>query len=519
MRRGILTVAAALALVGPTALAFRAGGYFTESRLVAAIVVWVLVLLVAMVGPAPLPRARPGRLALAGLVLVTAWSALSVSWAPLRGPATENVQRLVLYVGALILSIGVLRSHRARRAVEPALAAGALVVICAGLSGRLLPGVVHLAHSVRAGGRLEQPITYWNAEGLLAAVGLVLSARLAGDRTRPTAMRIAAAAVAAPLGIGVYLSYSRGAIAAAVVGLVVLVATAPVRAQLRAALTALAAAIVAGACSSAFPGVASLSGAIPARERDGAAMLAILALIAAVAGLVTARRTAGERTAGDDSPLPGAPRFAALATAAAGLVAVGLVVGGLRERSHAGVTGARATRLTTVSSNRYDYWRVGVRAFGHHPLDGLGSGGFRTYWLRERSIPESVQEVHSLELEMAAELGGVGLLGFGAMIAGVVLAARGALRRHPGLAVGWCAAGLAWLLHASIDWDWQIPAVALPAIVLAGASIAAAEAGPDLGPVAAPRTGAERPGGAESGAAGPARAREGGADAGRGARA
>ena len=39
------------------------------------------------------------------------------------------------------------------------------------------------------------------------------------------------------------------------------------------------------------------------------------------------------------------------------------------------------------------------------------------------------------------------------------------------MAAGASAAMLAWFLHASIDWDWQLPAVTLPAVVLAGALI------------------------------------------------
>ena len=61
------------------------------------------------------------------------------------------------------------------------------------------------------------------------------------------------------------------------------------------------------------------------------------------------------------------------------------------------------------------------------------------------------------------------------MLGGMVGAARRALRAHPALAAGPCAAALVWLLHASIDWDWQLPAVSLPFIVLAGALIALSE--------------------------------------------
>ena len=190
MRRAVLVAAAVCLLAGPTVLAFFSGGYFTEPRLIAAIVAWALVLALAAREQPPLPRRLPGALALGGLALLTVWSAVSIAWAPLGGPAVESVQRLAALHGRAA------GRHRRRcatprlaRAVEPALAAGATIVIGYGLAGRLLPGIVELERSARAGGRLEQPITYWNAEGALAAVGLVLCARLAGDRSRPTAVR------------------------------------------------------------------------------------------------------------------------------------------------------------------------------------------------------------------------------------------------------------------------------------------------------------------------------------------
>src|SRR5262249_29789277 len=166
----------------------------------------------------------------------------------------------------------------------------------------------------------------------------------------------------------------------------------------------------------------------------------------------------------------------AIAATFAALVAAGLIVGGLQEKvSAAKLATANPSRLTSVSSNRYEYWRVGVRAFAHHPLDGLGAAGFRVYWLRERPIRESVQQVHSIELESAAELGIVGLLALLVMVGGVGWAGRRAMRADTALAAGSVAALLVWFLHASIDWDWQIPAVSLPAIALAGALIALGE--------------------------------------------
>ena len=41
----------------------------------------------------PFRERLSGRLALGGLVLVTAWSALSVTWAPVRGATSPTVER------------------------------------------------------------------------------------------------------------------------------------------------------------------------------------------------------------------------------------------------------------------------------------------------------------------------------------------------------------------------------------------------------------------------------------------
>ncbi len=479
MRRAVPAAAAACLLAGPTVLAFWSGGYFTDPRLIAAMLAWACVFALAVAGPAPLPRMLPGRLALGGLGLIIAWSALSITWAPLRGPAVESVERLLLYAGAVLAAIGIFRIPRLRRAVEPALAAGTLVVIGYGLAGRLAPGLVTLARSKSSGGRLEQPITYWNSEGALAGMGLVLCAHLAADRSRPLAVRCLAAAATAPLGAGVYLSYSRGAIAVAVVGLAILVALTRSRGQLEAAAVALVAGAGAAVAASLLPGVASLTGSLGARERDGAVMAVVLVALAAGAAALTAWRASAQRAAPAREVLGGARRFTTVAIVA--LAAIGIVIGGLQERRGANENGgANATRLTSAYSHRYDYWQIGVREFRRHPLDGAGAASFRVAWLRERPIRESVLEVHSLPIEMAAELGIVGLLGLVLMVTGVALAASRALRSRGAIAAGWCAALLVWLLQASIDWHWQIPAVTLPALILAGALIALSEAPPEV---------------------------------------
>jgi hypothetical protein len=478
MRRAVSLTAAAVLLVGPTVLAFFSGGYFDEPRLVATLVTWALVLLAALVGSQPLPVSAPGRLAAGGLALIAVWSGVSIAWAPLSEAATGNFVRVVLYLGALLVSAALLRERRAAPATEPLLALGVLVVIGYGLSERFLPGIVDLSASGKALGRLEQPITYWNAEGALAAIGLVLSARLAGASSRAWLMRVVAAAACVPLGLGVYLSYSRGAIAAALVGLIVLVATAPSRVQLRACAGAVTGGVIASIVCSWLPGVSSLEGTLDARQADGAVALAVVVGLMLAAGFIQARWIQAERRC---SVSPGRVAFARRLPMLAGLAVAAslaaLVVLGLNERGSPDELERRhgASRLFSVESRRYDYWRVGLDAFADRPLAGIGAGGFRVEWLRERPVSENALEVHSLPLEVAAELGIVGLLGLCLVLGSVGVAARRALRLHPALAPGACAGATVWCLHAAIDWDWQVPAVTLPAVVMAGLLIALSE--------------------------------------------
>ena len=479
MRRAVLLIAAAILLSGSTVLAFFSGGYFEDPRLVGALVAWGLVLVVALIGPRPLPVGGPGWAAVGGLAFLVVWTAASLAWAPVATGAVDAVQRLLLYLGALLAAIGLLRLRPVGRALEPALAAGIVIVIGYGLAGRLLPGLIELSRSTGAFGRLEQPITYWNAEGALAAIGLVLCARLAGDPSRPRAFRAVGAAACPLLGLGVYLSYSRGAIAAAIVGLTLLLAAAPTRAQLRSVVVALGGGLIAGAVSAALPGVASLSGSLGDREGDGAVMIVVLVAVMAAGALITLRLLSAE-----SQGLSFSRRLPALAATTVALVVAGLVIGGLGERGEREPEGLRdpsGSRLTSVKSRRYDYWRIGLGAFGREPVLGVGAGGFRYEWLRERPVDEGVREAHSLELGMAADLGLPGLLGLVVMVAGVGRAGRRALAGERPLAAGCCAASMVWLLHASIDWDWEIPAVTLPAIVMAGGLIAASEE-PEVSP-------------------------------------
>jgi O-antigen ligase len=154
------------------------------------------------------------------------------------------------------------------------------------------------------------------------------------------------------------------------------------------------------------------------------------------------------------------------------LLVVPIVAAGGRQQAPP-ATGATNQRFASLGSNRYGYWRVALDTGFDHPLAGVGASGFRTAWLERRDVDEVVRDAHSLELETFAELGLVGVALLGALMAAVALSARAAYRADPELTAGPAAALTAWAFHSAIDWDWEMPALTLIAVVLAGVLLTA----------------------------------------------
>jgi hypothetical protein len=477
-RHGLRAAATAAALLtGPTVIAFFSGGYFDVARMWGCVIAWTAVGVAAVVARNPLPRTAAARLSLAGLAGLTTWTALSITWAPLRGPAFHDMERLLLYTGVMIAAVALLRGRPTAALVEPVLAAGIVIVIGYALAARLLPGLVREAASASAAGRLEQPLTYWNATGALAAIGFVLCARIAGDVLRPGWLRATAAATAPLLGAGVYLSFSRGALAALAFGLLVLIVAAPTWPQLRAIALVVLAGALAVVPADLLHSVRTLSGSAGTREAQGAAMLAVLLAITAGTAAVQIL-SAGRGRAG---PLPRLRRRYVTAAIVVALAVAAVAAASSKERHTAQPPrGATNARLGSFESNRYAYWRVAARAFADHPLRGLGSGGFQVVWLERRNVADDALDAHSLYLETAAELGVVGLALLAMFLGGAAAAARRAYRTDRALTAGWIAAGAAWALHTGIDWDWEMPALSLVALLLIGALVAAGDGGAGL---------------------------------------
>jgi O-Antigen ligase len=486
-------VVVAALLAGPTALAFFTGGYFAAARDWAGVVTWALAACALVLVPRALRLDRTTLIMLAGICGLAVWSLVSASWAPIAGNAWGAGAIVVLYAGALLASAIAFTDRRARRAAEPVLALGVAVVIGYGMSERLLPGLLHFTASITAEGRLEQPLTYWNAMGSLAAIGLVLGARLCGDPDRPRWIRALAAAGSVLVGSGLYTTFSRGSLFEYAIGIVTLVVLCRRREQLTGAVLSVTAAVLGAGMTAPFHCVTALAGPKSTAETQGAIVLAglvVLALLAAGAQLWLARHEhPGELTL---------PRYTTQVASAlvVALMALAIVVGSTE--SSTVQLGGGAGRLTALSSSRYAYWRVALDTFDQEPIRGVGAGGWAVYWLQRQGNNGFAQDAHSLPLQTMSELGLVGLVLLITLVVGAGMAARTALRIDRAAAVAPTAVLVAWFAHSLIDWDWQMPAVTLIAFGMAGllgalGARATAEPGehrtstPNMAAVSAPR--------------------------------
>ena len=121
-----------------------------------------------------------------------------------------------------------------------------------------------------------------------------------------------------------------------------------------------------------------------------------------------------------------------------------------------------ALRADDLLGPRVSYWTAALNQWQESMSLGSGAGTFALYWLREQS-PSTVLDAHSLYVETLAELGPVGLvLLVVALTAPIVAAVRG---RNDPLAAGAAAAYAAFLVHAGLDWDWEMPAVTLAGLL------------------------------------------------------
>ena len=143
-------------------------------------------------------------------------------------------------------------------------------------------------------------------------------------------------------------------------------------------------------------------------------------------------------------------------------------------KSSPNVRGDQTKRLFSLSTNgRLKLWSSALDDADTSLVHGSGAGSFEEWWLRHRPLPATARDAHSLFLEQLAELGAVGLLLL-VLALGTPFVAAWRMRAHPFVPIA--LGGLvAFLVHAGVDWDWEMPAVTLCGLAFAGSILASAK--------------------------------------------
>jgi O-antigen ligase len=129
--------------------------------------------------------------------------------------------------------------------------------------------------------------------------------------------------------------------------------------------------------------------------------------------------------------------------------------------------GVVAVASAGVTEPRSLYYHVAWREYRGHPLLGSGAGTFAHYWLRWGDVGTwgGALDAHSLYLETLAELGPIGLCLLGWFL--LYPLRRTVSQRSLPFVPAAAGASIAFLVHAGLDWDWEVPAVVVAGLACA----------------------------------------------------
>ena len=448
--RAAATFLSAFVLVA--VVAFADGGYFRETWGWTAIALSTLVCVVLLLRER-IVLAWRDLAAIGALGAFVFWVALSAAWSSDSDDSLQEAERGLVYVAALLAFLLLVGREEVRELLAGVAAAVALVAVYS-VSLRLFPSEPISSDPIQ-GTRLIDPLGYANTLAILTTVGLLLSLGLAvHGRTRLE--RALWAAVPVLLASTLTLTESRGTAFALVTGLGLFLLVESRRSAVSAvalavAVPALVAVWLTWRSSALRDAAATLENTSDAGRRLALA-LAVLALASALASLGAAWIEAR------------LPPLRKLSLALPGALVVALVCAIL----------IAVIRSDRPLGPRVDYWRVAWVQWEENAWLGSGAGTFVHYWRRE-DMPVDVRDAHSLYLETLAELGPVGLALLLCAL-GLPLLSTLQAGRHPLVPVA-VAAYVAYLAHAGLDWDWEMPAVTLTGVLCAVALLAAARHG------------------------------------------
>lgn len=468
---------------GLVVLALAQGGYDIVDRQTAAVVLWWLVGLAAVIS-----SRRPQAPELTG-ALVTAFAAGIAIWIGVSVGQSTSQERTVVELGravahlAPVALIGWALPARWWNAVLAGLIAGAVLVCIAAFGNRLSPGFLGQTTAIvfaNTTSRLAAPLGYWNAVGSWGVITTLLL--LAVGSHAPRWWVRAAAMAWVPLATTVvYLTYSRSSLGAAVFGGVVLVALSQRRWTVLVHLAASAAAgLVVVLAVRGQPQIADATGTAGAGAVLAAVALAglALAIVAAVTGRVGLDRVAMPLRAARIGMAVGV--VAVIAGAGAGIAAYGGEAWDkFSTREQFSSTVDPTERLGSLNNgSRVAQWQVALDSWKREKARGSGAGTFELTYNTQGTDGQFVRDAHSAFLEALSEQGTLGLLLLVGLVLSMAAAVVTAARRVAdplarGLVAG-AAAGLgAFLFGTGFDWFWEVTALAMFAMALAGVIVAA----------------------------------------------
>ena len=468
----------------------RAGSDLTRTTVVEIAVVVACGLVLALAAARGRLAEGPGSPALVLFGLLALVTTASIAWSAAPDLSWLEANRTLTY--AAVFAAGVAGARLAPSAA-PVLLRGLLLAVALtigyALLSRVFPGT--LAES-EVYARIAAPFDYWNAVGVTAALAIPPALWLGARRSGHAPVNALAYPLMGLLLVALFLSYSRGALAAGAVGVALWLVFVPLRLRSLAALgvpTAAAAPVIAWALShDAFT-----KDYVPPAGREAVAGEFGLLLLGMVVGLLGAGLMIGFRLS-LRAPRIALRRRLGLAVLGAGAAAVVFAFASvaLSERGLAGTVSARiqeATneqastaggpeRLTQASSARAEYWRQAVSVFGERPALGTGAGAFALTRLRYRSTSYAARHAHGYVVQTLSDLGLLGLIvSLALALAWAFSAARatGVRRRERSpldadrLALAALAlAAIVFALQSAIDWTWFVPGPTIMALAAAG---------------------------------------------------
>ena len=475
---------------------FSAGGYFVVKRSYGELIIFYLIvlgLLFRLQTAGNLPRMGKIELGLFGAF--AAWILLSVSWSLVPARSFDEFVRALLYVGGF----GLVYIYLSRR--EWLTWLGHLFILIA-----FIVAIATLWHDkifspaqYDFDSRLSWPLTYWNTMAMMMVMAFPIGLRVLADRGTNVILRSFYGGAMFLFMTVLVFTWSRAGLLFLVLaaGIYLLLSINRLRALLMTAAVWAWALLVVAYCHLFLPAMLELNAAVDARQSQGPALgIVLIFMFLGAVGTQMAIWKLEPRISFSPAAIRkigyGVAIVAGVAILAGGGVFVikkGGPVAMVRKQVDAfsqdnlsAPADSAAQRLLSSDTQRPQEYEVSFRTFADHPLNGTGAATWSVAWNRLRPPFRDANGVvhdvptkngHSLMFDALAELGLPGvllLLGFIVTFFWVAIKDVRFLgaSKHREIYGAFFAATAVLLLHAQMDWDWQMSVIFLVFFMFAG---------------------------------------------------